>query len=328
MKSLALRRDLVTGRLVLVAPTRRGSPRDFGAIPLARDAALCPFCPGRESSTSATRSERLDTSSGRWFARAFSNLFPMVHPEATASTIERPTAEAIAAIGDHEVIVESPSHDVDLSEFEDEHARAVFDLYRERYRLMAERDDARAVLMFKNRGPRAGASLKHAHGQVLSLPVVPPGVRRRDSISRKHHLAHGKGALAEARDRELSAGLRVVERTARFVAFCPFAPHRSYETWIVPLGRSASFAQVDDGSLDELAPFIVRTLRRVQRATDGADYNLVLRAPARRNWSAPWAAWHIELLPRRGGDAGFELSSEMQCVLTPPEESAAILRGL
>ena len=169
MKPLALRRDLVTGRLVLVAPARRGSPRDFGAIPVARDATHCPFCPGHEAATSAMRSARLDPSSGQWIARAFSNLFPMVHPEASEAAIDRPTAEAIAAVGDHEVIVETPSHDVDLSEFDHAHARAVFDLYRERYRVMAERDDARAVLMFKNRGPRAGASLRHAHGQMLDI---------------------------------------------------------------------------------------------------------------------------------------------------------------
>ncbi len=220
------------------------------------------------------------------------------------------------------MIVETPSHDVDLGALSDDHARAVFDLYRERYRRLATRDDARAMLLFKNRGPRAGASLRHAHGQVLSLPVVPPGVRRRDAISRRHHATIGKGALAEARDRELAAAVRVVERSARYAVFCPFAPHRSFETWIVPMTPVASLAQVDDASLDELAPLIVRTVNRVLRATGDADYNLVLRAPALRHWGAPWALWSLEILPRRGGDAGFELSTEMQCVLTPPEESA------
>lgn len=328
MTALSLRRDLVTGRRVLVAPARRGSPRDFGAIPLARDASQCPFCPGHESATSETRAERVDRSTGTWIARAFSNLFPMVHPEATTGAFERPTEDALAARGDHEVIVETPSHDVDLGALSDDHARAVFDLYRERYRGLAARDDARAMLLFKNRGPRAGASLRHAHGQVLSVPIVPPGVRRRDAISRKHHETIGKGALAEARDRELAAEVRMVERSARYAVFCPFAPHRSFETWIVPMTPVASLAQVDDASLDELAPLIVRTLNRVLRATGDADYNLVLRAPALRHWSAPWALWNLEILPRRGGDAGFELSTEMQCVLTPPEESAQVLRAL
>ena len=80
------------------------------------------------------------------------------------------------------------------------------------------------------------------------------------------------------------------------------------------------------GRWADTAPLVLRTLRRVLRVTDGADYNLVVRAAALRHWNEPWALWNLEILPRRGGDAGFELSSEMQCVLTSPEEAARLLR--
>ncbi len=325
--SPTLRVDLVTGRRVLVAPSRRGSPRDFGAIPVARDATACPFCPGREDLTSVTRDERRDDE-GVWLTRAFANLFPMVREGAAVTAGHAPVAEERAAVGDHEVLVETPAHGIDLAELSDRHAHAVFDLYRARLAVMAARDDARAVLMFKNRGPRSGASLLHAHGQVLSLPVTPPGVRRRDLRARRHFEAHGRGTLAEARDRELDARVRIVDETEHFAVYCPFAPHRSFETWIVPKAPSASFARLDDARLDALVPLFQRTLRRVLRATDNADYNVVVRSPALRHWSAPWALWNLEILPRRGGDAGFELSSEMQCVLTPPEECAEALRAL
>lgn len=327
MSAPSLRRDLVTDRLVLVAPGRRGSPRDFAPPTLARDASKCPFCPGHETHTTVTRAERRDAA-GRWTARAFANLFPMARPDAAVEPDGAATHDVVASLGDHEVIVETPDHGVDLADLSDAHVRAVLDLYRDRCQAMAARPDARAVLMFKNRGPRSGASLHHAHGQVLSLSVSPSGVRRRDAISRRHHAQHGHGALAEARDRELAAAVRVVEQTPRFAVFCPFAPHRSYETWIVPMAPTPSLARLDDDGLDELAPLVGRTLRRVLAATEGADYNLVLRAPALRHWGAPWALWSLEILPRRGGDAGFELSTEMQCVLTTPEESARALRAL
>lgn len=108
-----MRRDLVTGRLVLIAPERRGSPRDFGRVPLARDASQCPFCPGRESSTSESRATRFTPDGSRWVARAFANLFPMAHPDARAPLVAGATATSIAATGDHEVIVETPEHDLD-----------------------------------------------------------------------------------------------------------------------------------------------------------------------------------------------------------------------
>ena len=327
MSGPSLRRDLVTGRYVLVAPERRGSPRDFGVSAVVRDASTCPFCPGREADTATTLAERLDAD-GAWRARAFANRFPMVRRDASHEPAAHETAPVVASAGAHEVVVETPVHGVDLADLDDAHGASVFDLYRERLAAMAAEAHARAALMFKNRGPRSGASLHHAHGQVLSLPVVPPAVARRDRVSARHFARHGRGSLAEARDRELDAGARVVELTDRFVAYCPFAPHRSFETWIVPRFPSPAFDVLDHDAIAAFAALLLRTLRRVLRATGGSDYNLSLRAPALRHRGAPWALWHLEILPRRGGDAGFELTSGIQCVLTPPEESAAVLRDL
>jgi len=321
-----LRYDLVTGRRVLLAPHRRGSPRDFGATPLVRDPSTCPFCPGHEGETAHTVGVRTDRD-GNWCARAFANRFPMVREDAVYAPVGHEVAPVTAALGAHEVVVETPAHDVDLAHLDDAHGTLTFSLYRERLAAMGARPEARATVMFKNRGPRSGASLQHAHGQVLSLPVVPPSVARRDHRSEQHHRRHGKGALAEARDRELDAAVRVVETTTRFVVYCPFAPQRSFETWLVPRFSSPAFEALDDTALEEFSALVLRTLRRVLRATDGADYNLVMRAPALRRRHEPWALWHLEMHPRRGGDAGFELTSGIPCVLVPPEECAATLRS-
>jgi UDPglucose--hexose-1-phosphate uridylyltransferase len=291
---------------------------------MARDATQCPFCPGRESDTTPTLSERCD-GTGEWLVRAFANLFPIVTDTATASPV--PFYEHLAAVGSHEVVVETPSHGVDLADLPVEHVAALWGLYRERIEYMAARPEARAVVMFKNRGPRSGASLLHAHGQVLSLPEVPPGVLLRSERARDHFVRTGVPLLASVRDHERSVGLRVLEHYNGFTVFCPWAPHRSYECWIVPDVPSPLPAG-DTQSLYHLASVLLRTLRRVLIATDGADYNLVLRLPELTDWSQPYAMWSLEILPRRGGDAGFELSSETHCVLTPPEESAETLRAI
>ena len=322
----SFRRDLVTGRWVLIAPHRRGSPRDFmHETSLVRDAATCPFCPGHERNTAATTAERTGAD-GQWIARSFHNLYPMVAHAASLPVTTAPTAPVRTSSGFHEVVVETPAHGVDLSDLDDAHARAVIDLYRERLAHMATHPEARAVAMFKNRGPRAGASLYHAHGQVVSLPIVPPGVRRRDFVSARHHQKRGVGALAASRDAELTAGVRVIERTGHFVVYCPFAPHRSNEIWIVPLDASPSLVRAPAAVCAELGPVLTRTLRRMRAVTADADHNVIVRTPALAHWDAPWALWHVEVLPRRGGDAGYELSTGTQCVLMPPEESAALLR--
>jgi UDPglucose--hexose-1-phosphate uridylyltransferase len=133
--------------------------------------------------------------------------------------------------------------------------------------------------------------------------------------------------VAAALARELDDGTRVIEHDEYFAVFCPYAPHASYETWIVPRFESTQPGSLDRVAREALAVLVTRTLRRMLRVNDGADYNLVLRVAARAHWAAPWARWHLELIPRRGGDAGFELTSEMRCVLVPPEESAQVLRA-
>ncbi len=322
----ALRHDLVADRWVAVAPHRHATPLDVvHATRVTGDRSTCPFCPGHEDQTSPGVSARTERD-GAWIVRAFRNLFPTVSPDAP-----RPPAvaggRARRARGDHEVLVETPDHDRDLADVTDDHARAVVDLYRERLRALAALPGARAALLFKNRGPRAGASLLHAHAQVVALPLVPPAVRRRDAVARRVHRETGHGSVGLARDRELAAGLRLVESTARFVVFCPYASHRRFETWIVPHDPLPTLAELPDGDLGPLGALLTRTLRRVLAATQGADYNLVLRTPALAHMNTPWAQWHLEIHPRIAREAGFELSSGMYCTSGLPEESAAALRA-
>lgn len=323
-----LRWDPVTARHVLVAPHRRATPRDVvHRTERVRSAEECPFCPGAEGRTAPPVAEVLDAS-GRWCARSFPNLYPMtVDDPALPAPPRVPWVDAPNG-GAHEVIVETPEHDRDLAQLDDAQGRVVVALYRDRLRALDARPGAAVSLLFKNRGPRAGGSLAHPHAQALSLPVVPSGVARRDRVARKHFLATGVSPVVAQREAELAHGQRLVERTEHFAVLCPWAPSRSYEVWIVPRFASPWLGDLPDAHLDALSIALRRTLLRVRAVTSDADYNLVLRGPAKRNRGAPWATWHIEVHPRRGGDAGFELSAGMSVVVTSPEEAAEALRGV
>lgn len=320
-----LRFEELTRQWVLVAPSRRMTPRDTESdTRVVRDASACPFCPGRESKTGPERARR---GGDAWRARAVDNLFPMMVEEAPVEATEG-AFRARAARGRHEVIVETPSHDDDLADLGEPHFADVASLYAERLGAMAAVEGARAVVLFKNRGPRAGGSLRHAHAQVMSLPVTPSAVRRRDACAARWFASHGGSLVAWMCAREVHAGARVVEETDRFVAFCPWAPLRAHDLWIVPRAPVASPSQHGADALVELSSLLRRCLRRRREVTGDADYNLVARIPALRRWSAPWAHWHLEVVTRRGGDAGFELSAGMQVSATSPEETAEMLRAV
>jgi UDPglucose--hexose-1-phosphate uridylyltransferase len=323
-----LRWDALTGRWCLLAPNRRATPRDMTSrVDPLRDASACPFCPGHEREADPPTEERLGAD-GRWLARAITNRFPMMARQGTGEVTRRGAFREREATGEHEVIVETTAHDADLSDLDAGSLAVVLDLHRSRHRALAARPDAAAVLLFKNRGPRSGASLRHPHSQILTTPVVPSAVRRRDAVAERHHRREGSSLVGWLLDAELTDRARIVEEGEHFVALCPWASARSQETWVVPRAPIAHFGATPDALLLPFAAMLRATLRRVRRASGDADYNILLRQPARARWGEPWAHWFMEIQVRRGGDAGFELSSGTPCAVFSPEESAAALRAV
>jgi UDPglucose--hexose-1-phosphate uridylyltransferase len=162
----------------------------------------------------------------------------------------------------------------------------------------------------------------------VAIGVLPHALEHRHAVALRHAERTGRALIEDLAARELEAGARVVEAGDAFVAFCPFASHRVYETWVVPRVQSPSFGGLSDALLEPFAEAVVRTVARVRAVTKGAAYNLVVRTPPVDRWSDGAAGWHLEVLPRTGGDAGFELGTGMDVVPVAPEDAAEELRGV
>lgn len=297
--------DPFTGRGVIIAPGRRGlgAAKPGGLPPIA---GRCPFCPGHEADTEA--SVAAWPSEAAWQVRVVANKFPVSEP------------------GAHEVGVDAREHDVDLADLSLEHATAMLRLYRDRMAALEARDGARTSLLFRNRGRRAGSSQPHPHTQMVALAWTPAEVALRWEVAQAFHAAHGESVHAAALREELEAGTRVLREEPRAVLFCPRAPTRPFEMRLMLREPSARFSGASDADLEAVAALLVDAFRRLRDRASVPDSNLVLRQPpiAARG---PAAAWHLELLPRTGGDAGFELSSGEMIVVVSPEESADRLRA-
>lgn len=326
------RYDDLTGQWVVIAPSRRGLPVDAAlrtgqnppnATPTERP---CPFCPGHEAETESTVAQITGTD-GQWHVRTVRNRFPIVTSQSLPSLPTHPVnGGALAGTGIHEVIIEAREHHLDWPHYDPFHATRVLQMYRDRVRTLERIPGIQAVSLFRNRGRRAGSSQSHPHAQIVATTLLPPAIEQRSTIARRFFAAHRVTILESLLARELSEGVRIVECTDSFVVLCPFASHRSYETWIVPRMRSPSLTTLDDEVLTPLATVLVRTLRRVHAVTNGTDYNLSFRIPPPGSSGEPWACWHLEILPRMGGDAGFELTSGLDVVPVAPETAAAELR--
>lgn len=305
-----LRKDPIVDRWVLIAPERAARPGALvaNADEVPDDAADCPFCEGRELRTPpelfALRDAKSKPNSPGWKVRVVPNQFPAVRGD----------------LGSHELIVECPDHEVSWSAMSTKQISLVLRVIRDR--MMARRQEGiwNYGQWFKNHGTAAGASLAHAHSQLLCLQDVPKALHDESAAIRDRH---GECVFCKLTDSELADGARIVRAHSHFVAIAAVAGRFPFETWLLPRTHQACFDQVPDESLEALATELLWLLRRLDDVVGKPGYNLVLH-------NGPWNGtdfhWHYELLPRITGIAGFEIGAGMFINPITPEDAAKRLR--
>jgi UDPglucose--hexose-1-phosphate uridylyltransferase len=284
----------------------------------------CPFCPGHERETPPELAAR--GAAGRradqpgWRVRVVPNKYPALTSLEPGVSGEDDSG-TMAAAGEHEILIESTDHHAGWDSFPPEHQAEVWSVCRERLIALAARPEIRHVLVFKNHGEAAGATLAHPHLQIMGLPLVPAAVdaelaglsRRPDSC-----------LLCEIVEAELGIGIRVVSSDANFVVLAPFAPRFPFETWIVPRVHAPRFEDLPDALLAPLARACRDTARRLVRTLEAPAYNAILHTAPREGGRV--YHWHLEILPRTVHAAGFEWGTGFHLNAVFPEEAAQRLR--
>jgi UDPglucose--hexose-1-phosphate uridylyltransferase len=214
------------------------------------------------------------------------------------------------------VLIESREHDGDLATYSVEHAHDVLLALRERVRVHERTADVRAVIAFRNRGRRAGSSQPHPHMQIAALGVVPPAVALR---------AKDAAVLVDAIARERHERVRVVRDEGGVLAWCPFASGRAWETRLALEAPCARFSELEDARVPALAAALVDVCARLRIVLGEHDSNVLLRDPP---VGVRTSFFTLDVLPRTGGDAGFELGSGMGICVVAPEDAAAELGEL
>ena len=243
-----LRKDPIVGRWVIIATERTKRPHDFGARTEPRR-GLCPFCPGQESMTPpelfALRpgdGPGARANAPGWRLRAFPNKFPALRVEGELERAGDGIYDRMNGVGAHEVIVETPEHTKRFSDLSEADIAGVLAAYRHRMLDLARDQRLKYVMIFKNHGTAAGASLDHPHSQLIALPVVPRVVSEEMKGAKKHWRVKERCVFCDIVRQELkekrAAGLR--ERAA--IVVCePYAPKFPFETWILPRTHRARF---------------------------------------------------------------------------------------
>lgn len=312
-----LHHDGLGSRTVFIAPRRALRPTFAAGSNAVAD---CPFCAGNEAMTPPAVMRFPDAADAAWHVRIIPNQFPVVEHvpaagDAATAAVERP------AHGVHEVVVESAAHDCTILALDPARWRDVWELCRRRLAALAERDDLAWATVFKNSGPAAGSSVDHVHSQLIALDFVPPIVRA--------ELAAAGGVTDAFGDllRHAAAEGRIVAEAGDLVALVPPAPRQAFETWILPRAAKPHFHAGSRDQVDALADLTRLVVGRLDRLAPGADYNWWLHEAPFAPGAAPkrWH-WHLEILPRLTGLAGFELGTGCHITTAGAEASAQRLR--
>jgi UDPglucose--hexose-1-phosphate uridylyltransferase len=332
-----LRRDPLIGHWVAISPERGKRPSDYrverSAPPPQRDPD-CPFCPGNEQTTPAEIA-RVTGEDGTWRVRVVPNKFPALNHEPLSGR-QRTLGlyERMNGTGAHEVVIESRSHGASLPELPLEQIETILSTYVARFHALAADGVHRHILVFKNHGKNAGASLAHPHSQIIGTPVVPREVAERLRAATAYTRQTGRCYLCTVLDKETRHRERIVEETEDYVVLSPYASRFQFETHIVPRVHGHDFADVGTDQCRSLARALRQTLTRLTAVLGDPSYNLVIRtAPLLDRLSdfspaevARSIHWHIEILPRLSQVAGFEWGTGIHINPIPPEDAAGALR--
>ncbi len=325
-----LRKDPIVGRWVIISVERGKRPSDFASPSQKRKAAgFCPFCPGNEYTTPeeimAFRAPDSQPNSTGWTLRVVPNKFPALHVQGELNKSGEGIFDKMNGVGAHEVIIETPDH---ISSLATMPPRAVEDVLRAYHMRIADlKKDPRIkyVLVFKNEGEAAGASLEHTHSQLIALPIIPKIVREELNSSRLYYDMKERCIFCDLVAQELEDERRVVCENEHYLAIAPFAPRGPFETWILPKEHESAF-RPRNGSFSLLAEILQRVLKQLDKLLDVPPYNFIIHTSHFTEESNEYYHWHIELMPKLTKIAGFEWGSGFYINPTPPEDAARYMR--
>lgn len=326
-----LRRDPIVGRWVIIATERARRPSDVPRGPPSPEPRLCPFCPGQEDKTPrevyvAGRSPSAPPNSPGWTVRVVPNRFPALKIEGDLDRQAEGIYDRMNGVGAHEVIVETPQHGRAMKDLSDAELTEV--LFAFKARILDLRNDLRFryILLFKNHGLLAGASLEHAHSQLIALPVVPRQVIEEIGGARRHYELKERCIFCDVVGQERRDRSRLVYENDEFVVFAPYAPRSPFETWIVPKRHESNFEAEPKERLGLCAQALATALRRLSAALGDPSYNFIIHSNPLRDAPSPSYHWHVEIMPALSHVAGFEWGSGFHINPVPPEEAAEFLR--
>jgi UDPglucose--hexose-1-phosphate uridylyltransferase len=329
-----LRKDPVLKRWVIIATERASRPNDFKKkredFPANQDLSKCPFCPGNEFMTPpevlAYRKPGTLANGPGWWIRVINNKFPALNPEGSLDKKGIGIYDMMNGVGYHEVLIETDDHfatplSMSSSQFEE-----IIWGYRDRIIELSKDVRIKYVIIFKNHGKGAGASLFHPHSQIIATPIIPAVIKNEIDNAKEYFELRDRCLFCDIVTQELGHQDRIVFENNSFIAFCPFASAFPFETWIIPKRHFHRFEDIDKNHVVDLAQTMKSVFSKLYLLLDNPPFNMMLHTSPPNSNSKEYYHWHIEIIPRLTEVAGFEWGTGTYINPMLPERAAIELR--
>ncbi|MDF1497875.1 MAG: galactose-1-phosphate uridylyltransferase [Patescibacteria group bacterium] len=307
---IEIRKDYILNRWSYIAADRGKRVKQFDKIETNHKDSVCFFCVGNEQLTPPEIGRIGNKSS--WKVRWFPNKFPAVDENSIQETM---TSEKYytsgGAFGYHEVIAETPDHERQFSDLNENEIKDVLLAYTERMKDLSKRDKIKYVQIFKNSGAEAGTSIIHTHTQIVATTIVPRLVQEEVDALKKYK----KCPYCDIIKSEEKSN-RLIFSDENFIVFAPYAPRYNYEAWIFPKKHYKNITELNNAELDSLAKSFKIVVSKL--GIMNFPYNFYLHySPKGKDLH-----FHFEITPRTNKWAGFELATESYVIITSPEDAA------
>jgi UDPglucose--hexose-1-phosphate uridylyltransferase len=338
-----LRHDPITKRWVIIATDRSRRPIDFTAERASLESlTFNPFEPGNEDKTPpeifAFRDKGTKPNTPGWNVRVVPNKFPALRIEGDLDREGVGLYDKMNGIGAHEVIIESPKLTETIDRMSHEQLTLVLKTYRQRLNDLKKDPRFKYVLIFKNHGADAGATLAHPHSQIIATPVTPKSVSEELTNAKNHYFVKMRCLFCDLMKEELKDGSRIVIANDKFVVYCPYASRFPFEMMLIPRKHHHDFGASSDDTLEAMSATLGEAMKRLKIALDDPPYNFMLHTSPNVHGTAHRATywdtlehdwhWHLEITPMVTRKAGFEWGTDFYINPVAPENAAQFIRDI
>jgi len=307
-----LRKDYIQDKVVIIAPRRQARPHgtdvnfDLQSSHQPVKRANCVFCPPQFKTK---RALLVVGSKKNWQIAVVPNKYPAV-------TLNNPKAYGV-----QEVVVETPDHTKQLEELSVSHVAKLLEVYAIRTKALMKNRKLEYILIFKNNGGRAGASLQHAHSQIFATGFIPPHLLDKSQRVQEYKLRTGRCIYCDVIKKE-SQGPRKVFADKHILAFTPYASMYNYEIWIMPKRHLDNVTNLNAVERLSFAKILHRIVGKVVHELK-LSYNYYFHQVVHDEDQH----LYIKITPRGSAWAGVEIGSGIVVNPVSPELAAKFYRS-